>query len=70
VSDRKRAKQPPPPDDDPALIRTCTRCGTQRQWVVARCPACCNPEFSLLGEGGIKATKKPAKSIQDQRLLF
>lgn len=36
-----------PRDDDPDFRRTCTRCGHVRNWVVAYCPKCKDPEFRL-----------------------
>jgi hypothetical protein len=36
-----------PRDDDPDYRRTCTKCGRVRDWVVAVCPRCKDPEFRL-----------------------
>lgn len=38
---------PPPKMDDSRFARTCTRCYQVRQWVVAACERCGNPEFSV-----------------------
>ena len=61
MSDRKRAKQPPPPPDDPRFERTCTRCGAKRQWVVCKCLACGNPEFSVKPEALIEEISEPRR---------
>jgi hypothetical protein len=36
-----------PRDDDPDYRRTCTKCGRVRDWVIAVCPRCKDPEFRL-----------------------
>jgi hypothetical protein len=43
------SRRPPdiPRDDDPDYRRTCTKCGRVRDWVVAVCPRCKDPEFRL-----------------------
>ena len=47
MSDKERSSKEPPAAGDPRFLRICTRCGNVRQWVVAVCPDCQNPEFSL-----------------------
>jgi hypothetical protein len=48
VSEKKPRRKPAiPPDDDPDYRRTCTKCGHVRNWVVAYCPKCGDPEFRV-----------------------
>lgn len=44
----KPAREIPAPDD-PRYRRTCNQCGHVRYWVVAYCPRCRCPEFSIGG---------------------